>query len=99
MKDSQRISMKTLSAWIPIAMSFSALTLVLLYFGVYGAVRDPDEGAMAHIWQLLICIQLPVIAFFMAKWLRQAPKQAMQIIALQVVAALVAIAPVLYFKL
>ncbi len=99
MIDSQHISMKTLSAWGPIAMSLSACALVLSYLWSFGAVRDPDEGAIAHIWQLLMGVQLPVVAFFVAKWLRQAPKQTLQVIALQGVAAFAAIAPVWYFKL
>lgn len=96
---SQRISIRLLSAWVPIALSLSALALVLVYLGLFGGVRDPDEGAFAHIWQLLMGIQLPVIGFFVAKWLRQAPKQALQIVALQVAAALAATAPVWYFGL
>jgi len=38
--------------------------------------------------------QLPLILFFAIKWLPQSPKQAAAILALQVVAALVAMAPV-----
>jgi hypothetical protein len=99
MTDSLRILMKSPIAWIPIALSMAALTLVLSYVGLFGALRNPDEGGAAHTWQLLMGIQLPVIAFFMAKWLGQAPKQALQVIALQAAAALTAIAPVWFFKL
>jgi hypothetical protein len=37
--------------------------------------------------------QLPLIAFYAIKWLPQTPKQALQIIGVQVVAALAAVAP------
>ena len=29
----------------------------------------PDEGTIAHLWQLLMAGQLPVLAFFAIKWL------------------------------
>ena len=91
--------MKQPSAWLPIAMSSAALTVVISYLALFGATREPDEGAAAHIWQLLMVLQLPVVAFFAAKWLRRAPKQALRVMALQAIAALAATAPVWFFKL
>ena len=82
------------SAYVPIAMSLAALATVLLHVARFGTAREPDEGAAAHIWQLLMAAQLPVIAFFAIKWLPKAPKEALVVLALQLVAVLAALAPV-----
>jgi hypothetical membrane protein len=87
------------SAYLPVAMSLAALGTVLLHLARFGVTHDPDEGAAAHIWQLLMAGQLPVIAFFVIKWLPQAPKEALAILALQVAAILAAAAPVFLLKL
>lgn len=87
------------SAWLPIAMSLSALAILLGYFAKFGIVHETDEGTAAHLFQLLMAGQVPIIAFFAIKWLPQAPKQALKILALQVAAAIAAWAPVYYFKM
>jgi hypothetical protein len=61
------------SAVLPIAMSLTALTVVLCHLAVYGVAREADEGAAAHIWQLLMGGQIPVLAFFAIKCLPRAP--------------------------
>lgn len=87
------------SAFLPIVMSLAALATVLIFLAMFGIVHEPDEGTAAHIWQLLMGLQLPVIAFFAIKWLPHAPRQALIILALQAVAALAAMAPVYLLKL
>ena len=82
------------SAFIPIAMSIAALATVLYHIAMFGIARETDEGAAAHIWQLLMAGQVPVVAFYAVKWLRRAPRTALQVLALQVGAALAALAPV-----
>lgn len=82
------------SAFIPVAMSLAALATVLLHLARFGAAREPDEGAAAHIWQLLMAAQIPVIAFFAIKWLPRAPKEALPVLALQIGAVLAALIPV-----
>jgi len=82
------------SAIIPIAMSLVALVTVLYHAARFGIAREIDEGAAAHIWQLLMAGQIPVMAFFAIKWLPQAPKAAMQVLSVQVGLALAALAPV-----
>ncbi len=59
-----------------------------------GAPRETDEGTAAHLWQLLMAAQIPVVAFFAIRWLPQSPRSALGVLALQVVAALAALAPV-----
>jgi hypothetical protein len=82
------------SAFIPIAMSIAALVTVLYHVAMFGIAREPDEGTAAHIWQLLMAGQVPVVAFYAVKWLPRAPRTALQVLALQVGAALLALAPV-----
>ena len=82
------------SAVIPVAMSIAALGTVLFHVAIFGTARETDEGAAAHIWQLLMAGQLPVVAFFAIKWLPRSPRQALLVLALQAGAALAALAPV-----
>ena len=82
------------SAFVPIPMSIAALAMVLVSLAVSGVVRDADEGAVAHLWQILIGGQLPLLAFFLIKWLPRAPQAALSVLALQILAAPAAMAPV-----
>ena len=82
------------SAFLPVAMSLAALTTVVVYVVRFGVARQPDEGTAAHLWQLLMVAQVPIIAFFAVRWLPEAPRQALPVLALQVAAALAAAAPV-----
>ncbi len=90
--------MKHPSAFLPVAMSFAALATVLGHVAIYGAVREADEGAAAHIFQLLMIAQAPIVAFFAIKWLHRTPRQALYMLALQAVAALAALAPVFFLN-
>jgi hypothetical protein len=84
------------SAFIPIAMSIAALATVLYHIAMFGIAREPDEGAAAHVWQLLMAGQVPIVAFYAIKWLPRAPKTALPVLAIQAGAALAALAPVYY---
>jgi len=70
------------SAYLPLAMSLAALTLVLGHALVYGVVHEADEGAAAHVWQILMAAQLPIVAYFILKWLPRRPRESLQILAL-----------------
>ena len=87
------------SAFLPVAMSFAALAVVLAHVAIFGAAREADEGAAAHLWQLLMAAQLPVLAFFAIKWLPRSPKQALLVMALQAGADSAALAPVYFLNL
>jgi hypothetical protein len=82
------------SAFLPLAMSLAALATVLVFLFLHGPSPQPDEGAAAHTWQLLMAGQIPIVLFFAIKWVPQSPRQAAPILALQIGAALAAIAPV-----
>jgi hypothetical protein len=88
--------MRQPSALIPVGMSIAALCIVLGHAAVYGIVHEADEGTPAHLFQLLMVAQLPVIFYFAAKWLPRAPKQALQVLALQAAAAIAAFASVFF---
>ena len=90
-----RLSMlKHPSAFLPVAMSFGALATIALFIALHGTAPQADEGAAAHIWQLLMAGQAPIVLYFALKWVPQSPRQAVPILALQVGAALAAMAPV-----
>jgi hypothetical protein len=88
--------MKSPSAFLPIVMSLSAIATVAVALAIFGfeGIRQPDEGTAAHLWQLLMAGQVPIVAFFAIKWLPRAPKPALLVLVLQGVAGLAALAPV-----
>ena len=89
-------TLKHPSAFLPVTMSLLALGVALTHIAFFGTARQPDEGTAAHLWQLLMAGQLPMVAVFAFRWLPRAPRYALLVLALQGVAALAALAPV-YF--
>ena len=89
-------SMKQPSVFLPLAMSLAALATVLGHVAIFGVVHEADEGAAAHIFQLLMAAQIPVVAFFATKWLPRAPRQTLHLLAVQAGAALAAFATVFF---
>ena len=88
--------LKQPSAFVPLLMSVVALALVGIAVALYGVngARQPDEGGFAHLWQLMMAGQLPVIAWFAVKWLPRSPKEALPVLVLQAIAGIAAAAPV-----
>lgn len=97
--------LKKPSAFVPLLMSAAALALLVGYFvtgphapnivTVNGVTRE-DEGTAAHLWQLLMALQFPVIGWFAAKWLPRDPKGACSVLVLQLLAGAAAAFPVWY---
>jgi hypothetical protein len=75
-------------------ISLAALAIALIHIARFGTARQPDEGTSAHLWQILMAAQIPIIAFFTIRWLPQNPKSTLSILALQAVAVGAALAPV-----
>jgi hypothetical protein len=94
-----RSMMKQTSAFLPLAMSLAALSVVLGSIAIFGVVHDADEGAAAHIFQLLISAQVPVVAFFAIRYLPRAPREAVCVLVMQAGAALAAMAPIFFLHL
>lgn len=91
--------MKQPGAFLPLAMSLVALAMVLGSVARYGGGPAGDEGAVAHLWQLLMAGQMPIVAFFAIKWLPRAPRQTLYVLAEQAGAALASVAAVFFFNL
>ncbi len=87
------------SAFFPITMSLAAFAVVAGHLVIFGAARQADEGAAAHIWQLLVGAQIPIVVLFAIRWIPRAPQAALRILGLQVVAGLVAVMPVYFLHL
>jgi hypothetical protein len=75
-------------------MSLGAVATVMVFIALHGTAPQVDEGAAAHIWQLLMAVQVPIVMFFAIKWVPRSPRRAVPILVLQVGAALAAMAPV-----
>jgi hypothetical protein len=45
------------SGFLPLTMSGAALLVVLTHTAIFGVAREPDEGAAAHLWQILMARQ------------------------------------------
>ncbi len=58
---------RPISAWVPIAMSLGALSVIAFHLSTAGAAPQADEGAAAHLWQLLIAGQAPLL-IHAVKW-------------------------------
>jgi hypothetical protein len=87
------------SGWLPVAMSAAALLLVAQYVLLAGGVREADEGAAAHLWQLLMAGQIPIELYFAVKWLPRLPGPALRVLALQAALALASFAAVYFLQL
>ena len=73
---------------------------VLYWFcDVWRSSPRADEGAAAHLFQIWLAVEVLMVAFFAIKWLPLAPTQALLILAIQIVAALAACAPVYFLNL
>ena len=87
-----------LSAWLPIAMSLVSLALVIEGHIEFGAHPPQDEGWQAHLFQLLMGAQLPIIVLFVV-YSRFAFKKHLPVFAVQVLLWLLALGLLRYFAL
>jgi hypothetical protein len=70
------------SALLPLLASLAALAIVLGHAVIYGVVHEADEGAAAHMWQILIVVEAGfTIAFAVNEW-KRARRQTLVILAL-----------------
>jgi hypothetical protein len=86
------------SAFLPMVMSSLALLLVLAHVATVGVEPQADEGAEAHLWQLLMVAQLPLIAYCGVRWVPPAPRQGLIVLLTQLAFALVAAIPVVLLR-
>jgi hypothetical protein len=86
--------LKRPSAFVPVAMSVAALATVVSYAVMFGTARQTDEGTAAHVWQLLMVGQVPIVAFFAIRWFPSERGRATLVLLIQAGAALAAMLPV-----
>jgi len=101
MTNSQNNSLiKQPSAWIPLAMSFVALAMIVVFVAINGFASsgNGDEGAPARIFQLIMVAQLPIAGYFAVKWLPKQPKQSLIVLALQAAAWIIPIITIMYLE-
>jgi hypothetical protein len=77
-------------------MSLFVVGMVVVHYAMYGIVHETDEGTPAHIFQLLMAGQVPIIGYFAVKWLAIDAGRALRVLIFQALAAVAAFASV-YF--
>ncbi|HVU25069.1 MAG TPA: hypothetical protein VHE13_13160 [Opitutus sp.] len=82
------------SAFVPLLCSVAALLVLAVHVARFGVVREADEGAAAHVWQLLMAGQGLGILYFAANWVPRSPRSAILILGGQLAAAGAALLPV-----
>jgi hypothetical protein len=87
------------SAVLPVLMSLAAFAMVAAYIAVKGVPHPSDENAVAHIFQILVVAQVPLIGFFALRWGRNNPLACLFVLAIQALALTAALLPVWYFHL
>ena len=87
------------SAWVPLLLSALVLTMLLVMLAHAGVVRQKDEGAEAHLFQIWLVLEICLIPFFAFKWLPRVPYDALLIVVLQISFVLITAFPVFYFHL
>ncbi len=85
------------AALLPVAMSLTALLVVCAHFALVGNLHETDEGTAAHIFQLLMGGQLPVIGYFAVTRLSRSRAYVMRVLVLQLAAAIPVLAIVYRF--
>jgi hypothetical protein len=86
------------TAWLPFVVSLAALAFVLGYAAAFGAVAHDAEHAPARFFQMLMLVQVALIAMFAARWLPRAPRSAALIVAAQILATSLPIATLVYVE-
>ena len=90
--------LKHWSGWLPIAIPVLLLVLGARFVALNGLVREADEGTEAHLFQLLMPVQLLVMGYFALTWLPRAPRAALPVLALQIFAAAAVFAMVFWIE-
>jgi hypothetical protein len=91
-------TVKRVTAYAPIIMSLAALAIVVEGHFEFGSHPPADEGWQAHLFQLLMVLAVPIILLFIViSW--RTLKQAMPVLAAQVILWLLALGALRFFNL
>lgn len=82
------------SGYVPLLLSAAAALTIAVQLLTHGAAPSPDEGAAAHIFQLLMVAEVPCIAFFAFTRLPADPRRGLVVLALHLGAVAAVLAPV-----
>ncbi len=82
------------TAWLPLAFAGATAVMFIVAYFRHGLVRQPDEDAYAHLFQIFLAAQVLIIFIFAIKWLPQAPRPAALVLVLQFAALLAVCSPV-----
>ena len=82
------------SAFLPLLMSVAAFAILAAHVLMFGPAHEADEGTSAHLFQLLMVGQVPVVAYFVLTSRRRAPHRVLLVLGAQLLAAAGAMAPV-----
>ena len=93
-----RFLLRRPSAFVPVLMSTAASALVVEFLIRFGRVRQADEGTEAHLFQLLMVLQVPVIGFFAVRYVPQHPRQSLVVLGIQALAGLAAFSLVYFLE-
>ncbi len=85
------------SGALPLLMSLLAMSAVLEYAVRFGTAPQSDEGTAAHVWQLMMGCQLPIVVYFAMRWVPRYGRRAAGVTAAHFVAAFAAAFPVWWF--
>jgi hypothetical protein len=88
-------ALRWLGAALPVAMTSAIVAAAVVHVALGGALREPDEGVGAHLFQLLMPLELPIIGAFAATQIPRRPRWAGAIVAIQV-GALLALVTVVF---
>jgi hypothetical protein len=81
--------MRQPSGFLPVAMSCIAAAMVVGHVAAFGVASAADEGTAAHVFQLLLIGEIPLVLYFAIRWLPAFPRQGLAVLAVQGGAALV----------
>jgi hypothetical protein len=87
------------SGLVPVAMSLAALGIVLAVVTTGWERHLQDEGAAAHLFQLLIAGEIPIVLLFLLTADRARPGPLMRMVAIQAVAIGAALGSLAFFHL
>jgi hypothetical protein len=88
-----RFMVSRISGFAPLLMSLVSLSVVGAALAL-GVREQADEGIFARVWQLLLVGQLPLVGWFVVRWLPLAPRNGLAVLAAQAIAGLIALSPV-----
>jgi hypothetical protein len=72
-------------------MSATALAMVLMHFALVGITHEADEGTLAHLFQLLMVVQLPFIAYDVLVQFPRTPARSLKVLLMQLATACAAL--------